>query len=270
LPTPPLDADDPAPAIHEDWGGAAPYLMACDHAGRAIPRRLGRLGLGEAALDTHIAWDIGALGLARRLAASLGGGLIHQTYSRLVIDCNRAADHPGSIVAVSDGVFVPGNQGLAPEAAAARRRAIFDPYHARIGAELDARRARGEETLLVCVHSFTPVMDGLARPWHVGVLHDGGSPASHALLALLRAEPELVVGDNQPYAMDGTDFTAPWQAGPRGLDVVELEVRQDLLLESPSAARIAAVLARALPLARGAAAVRPGRHAPGEKVSKKS
>ncbi len=243
-----LGPDDPAPATVEARGADSSFLLACDHAGRAIPRRLGRLGVGEAELASHIAWDIGALDVARRLAARLDACLIHQTYSRLVIDCNRAPDHPGSIAEVSDGVAIPGNQGLRPADRAARRTAIFAPYHAAIGAELDARAARGVKTLLVCVHSFTPAMrDGVARPWHLGVLHGPDSPASDALIALLGGESDLIIGDNQPYSMDGTDYTVPIQAWARGLDALELEIRQDLAGDPAAADGIAARLARLLP-----------------------
>jgi predicted N-formylglutamate amidohydrolase len=241
-----LEPTDPAPAIAEDFGAASPFLLVCDHAGRAVPRRLGRLGLPDEAFEAHIAWDIGALDLARHMAQALGAGLIHQAYSRLVIDCNRAPDHPQSIVAASDGWRVPGNLDLAPAEREARRRSVFEPYHARIAAEIEARTARGLQTLLVCVHSFTPRMAGLDRPWHVGVLHLGQSPASAAMLARLRAEPGLVVGDNEPYAMDGTDFTAPFHAHRRGLDAVELEVRQDLIGDPADAGRMGERLARLL------------------------
>jgi predicted N-formylglutamate amidohydrolase len=245
-----LNAGEPAPAVAERSGARSPFLFLCDHAGRATPQRLGRLGLPEAAFEEHIAWDIGALDLARRLAEAFDACLIHQTYSRLVIDCNRDPRHPHSIVAEADGWAVTGNAGLTPGEAERRRAAVFDPYHARIGAELDLREARGDATLVVCVHSFTPRMGGLERPWHVGVLHLGDSAASTAMLALLRREPGLVAGDNQPYAMDGTDFTAPYHAHRRGHDAIELEVRQDLLQDPVQAKALAELFIRLLPLAR--------------------
>jgi predicted N-formylglutamate amidohydrolase len=242
-----LEAGEPEAAVAENTGAGGPFLLVCDHAGRAVPRRLGALGLPAAALQEHIAWDIGALDLSRRIAEALDGGLVHQTYSRLVIDCNRAPDHPGSIVTVSDGWTVPGNLALTPAQAEARREAVFDPYHARIAAELDSRRARGVPTLLVCVHSFTPSMAGFERPWRVGVLHMHDSPASTALLESLGREEGLVVGDNEPYAMDGTDYTAPVHRRGRGIDAVELEVRQDLLQDPAAARRIADLFIRLLP-----------------------
>jgi predicted N-formylglutamate amidohydrolase len=244
-----LCRDDPPPVNAERLGAGAPFLFVCDHAGQAIPQALGDLGVDEAALASHIAWDPGALDLARAMARDLASPLIWQAYSRLVIDCNRDPDHPGSILPMSDGVAIPGNRAIAPDAATRRRRAIFDPYHALIGAELDARAARAIPTLLICVHSFTPVMGGTPRPWEVGVLHGGESPASEGLLGLLQRETPLTIGDNEPYAMDGTDFTAPHHAWARGLDVIELEIRHDLLADAAGVGRMADILTRLLPMA---------------------
>jgi predicted N-formylglutamate amidohydrolase len=242
-----LEPGDPEPAAAENTEGEGPFLLVCDHAGRAIPRRLAGLGLPPAELERHIAWDIGALDLARRLVGTLDAGLVHQRYSRLVIDCNREPDHPQSIVTVSDGSPVPGNQALTPADAEARRREVFEPYHAAIAAALDGRRARGLPTLLVCVHSFTPSLAGVERPWRVGVLHMHDSPASFALLESLGKEEGLTVGDNEPYAMDGTDYTAPFHRRGRGIDAVELEVRQDLLQDPAAARHIADLFTRLLP-----------------------
>ncbi len=237
----------PAPAVAENLKGESPFLIVCDHAGRALPESLQHLGLPPAAFEEHIAWDFGALALARRLAQALDAALIHQSYSRLVIDCNRYPDHPQSIVTASDRWRVTGNENLTDAERTLRRAAIFDPYHTRIAAEVDARLARGQATLLLPVHSFTPSMNGFDRPWHVGVLHLGNSRASTVMLDLLRAEPGLVVGDNEPYAMDGTDFTAPFHAHRRGLDAVELEIRQDLLQDPVQAQAMADLFIRLLP-----------------------
>ena len=242
-----LEAGEPTAAVAENTGANSPFVLVCDHAGKAVPRRLARLGLPDEAFDLHIAQDIGALDLARRVGEALDACVIHQIYSRLVIDCNRDPSHPQSIVAEADGWTVTGNIGLAAADADARRLAVFDPYHARISAELDARRSRGVPTLLVCVHSFTPSLGGQDRPWHVGVLHLGDSAASTAILERLRREAGLVVGDNEPYAMDGTDYTAPFHSRRAGIDAVELELRQDLLQDPPSARRLADLLIRQLP-----------------------
>ena len=242
-----LGATDPAPVAARDFGAGSPFLLVCDHAGRAAPDRLSRLGLPDAVFDTHIAWDIGALGYAERLAERLGATLISQAYSRLVIDCNRAPDHPGAMPEVSDRVPIPGNVDLIDADREARVAEIHAPYHARIAAEMERRVERGERPLMICAHSFTPRLQDDVRPWHVGVLHGGRSPASETLLRLLRDEGDLAVGDNQPYAMDGTDYTAPVHAWARGLDVVELEVRQDLIADADGQARFADLFARLLP-----------------------
>jgi predicted N-formylglutamate amidohydrolase len=247
-----LEAGDPAPFSLADPGADSPFLIVVDHAGRAIPRGLGGLGLPEAALDLHIAYDLGAAGLALRLGEALGAGVIAATYSRLVIDLNRLPGQAGSIVEVSDGVAIPGNAALSAAAARLREAAIHAPYHRRIGEALAGRAAAGRRTILLCQHSFTPAMGGVARPWHVGVLHLGDSAISAAMLALLRAEGDFVVGDNQPYAMDGTDFTAPFHARAHGCEMLELEVRQDLIAEP---AGQAAMAARLVPLLRRAAEI---------------
>lgn len=230
-------------------GGASPFLIVCDHAGAATPRGSRRLGLTAEVFETHIAVDIGVAALGRRLGDALGACVVAQAYSRLLVDCNRAPDHPQSIPAVSDGVEIPGNKHLGPAAAAERLDRVFRPYHARIAAELDARLARGERPVLVCLHSFTPVLAGIGRPWHIGLLHEGNSPISRALLAVLAGSPGLVVGDNQPYAMDGVDYTAPVHAISRGLDYLEIEVRQDLIGDDAGSIRFADLLARSLPVA---------------------
>ena len=216
-------------------------LLVGDHAGRVIPRRLNGLGLPPGALDGHIAWDVGAAGLGDNLAARLGATFVRQIYSRLVIDCNRDPGRPDSVPEISDHVIVPGNADLDGADRAARIREIFEPYHGCIAAELDGRPGRA---VMVSVHSFTPVLSGEARPWRFGVLHLGASPFSAAMLARLRSVfGEDLVGDNQPYRMDGTDFTVPHHAVARGLDYLELEVRQDLIGDASGQADIAAMIA---------------------------
>lgn len=235
----PVESADPEPVFVQPGGSGARFLIICDHAGRSIPKSLGDLGLPPEAFERHIAWDIGALELARALGRALEGPVIAQRYSRLVIDCNRDPERADSIVEVSDGQLIPGNRQLSPEAAATRRRAVFDPYHAAIASALDARANSDPPPILLSVHSFTPSMHGQDRPWHLGVLHEGGSAYSRAVLARLMAEPDWVVGDNQPYAMDQIDYTIPHHAIGRGLDYLELEVRQDLIADPAGQARIA-------------------------------
>ena len=245
-----LTPDEPEPAAIVNPAGRAPFLLIGDHGGRRVPRGLADLGLPDAELARHIGWDIGVTALGERLAAALDATFVHQIYSRLVIDCNRASDAPDAMPTVSDGTVVPGNAALDDGRRAARVAAIHAPYHAAIAATIARRTAGGQATALVALHSFTPAMRGVARPWHCGILHDGANDAlSRAMLAGLRAEGDLVVGDNEPYAMDSIDYTIPRHAFAAGLPYVEVEVRQDLLADAAGIAAWAARLARLLPAA---------------------
>jgi predicted N-formylglutamate amidohydrolase len=239
-----LTMDDPAPVKVTRPDGASPYVMIGDHAGRAIPQALKGLGVAPDAMDRHIAWDIGVSALGARLSALLDATFIEQVYSRLVLDCNRRPGAPDRAPAVSDGVAVPGNANLSAADLADRVREIHDPYQAAIVAALDARA--GRPTWLVSLHSFTPVMNGVPRPWRFGVLHRGDSDLSRRVLARLRAELGDAAGDNQPYAMNGTDNTVPLHVDARGIDYLELEVRQDLLADAAGVDAVAAFVARLL------------------------
>ena len=243
-----LGADDPAPFTVHRAHGDSPFVLIADHAGQRIPARLGDLGLAQAELDRHIGWDIGIAGLAERLSEKLDAFAILQTYSRLVIDCNRPLEAPGSIVAVSDGTAVPGNEGLDDDAKTARALEIFAPYHARITQELDRRSEESPAPVLISLHSFTPVFAGFVRPWHTGVLYHRDTRLAHALRDALRAEAGLVVGDNEPYAVsDASDFAVPVHGEQRGLLHVELEIRQDLIADTAGQEEWAERLARILP-----------------------
>jgi len=224
-----LIGDDPEPVAVYNAGGLSPILLLGDHAGRALPSGLGDLGLSVADLDRHIACDIGVAGLGRVLARLLDATFIHQHYSRLVIDCNRAPGADGSMAEQSDGSRIPGNLDLTLAARRQRISEVFKPYHDRIDAELDVRSAPGRRVIVVSLHSFTPVFDKAHRPWGFGVLHGGDSPFSRAVLAGLRAQCGEAVGDNEPYALNEVDFSIPFHAQRRGFDYLELEVRQNMI-----------------------------------------
>jgi len=244
-----LSDDDVAPLEVAGPDGPSPFLIICDHAGRLIPRSLGTLGLPAAELERHIAWDIGAAGVARRLGAALGARTVWQRYSRLVIDCNRPLDAPDSIAPRSEKTLIPGNQNVAPDAGEARAREIFHPYHDEIRRTLDRRQAEGRLTVLVAMHSFTPMFLEVARPWHVGVLYNRDARVAMPLLQALRDEGDLVVGDNQPYAVgDLTDYSVVNHGERRGIPHVELEIRQDLIADGGGQEAWAERLARLLPL----------------------
>ena len=242
-----LGDDEPDPVELLPGAGASPFFITCDHASPRLPRALGTLGLSPAALESHIAWDIGAAGVARRLATALGATAVLQRYSRLVIDCNRPPGSDDSVVTRSEATEIPGNRGLAPSQLEARRHAVFEPYHARIVQALDRRAAIGLPTILIALHSFTPVFLGVPRPWHVGVLYQRDPRLGVVVRDWLRADPALVVGDNQPYAVDDrSDYGVIHHGERRGNLHVELELRQDLIAEPDGQGRWADRLAEAL------------------------
>jgi predicted N-formylglutamate amidohydrolase len=234
------------PVVHEgNVAGHSPFLLTCDHYGRRIPQVLNNLGLDEHELKRHIAWDIGIAGVADRLATLLDAHLIAQTYSRLVIDCNRPFTSPTSIPLLSEATTIPGNDGLTQDEIALRRELIFAPYHQRIVEVLDARDRAGQPSVLIALHSFTPVYAGVARPWHVGTLYHRDHRLPALLLSALRAEGDLVVGDNEPYAVDdATDYAIPVYGEGRGLLHTGIEIRQDLIGEAAGEAQWAERLAR--------------------------
>ena len=227
--------------------GSATLFLTCEHAGRAIPRLLGTLGLEERDLERHIAWDIGAAGVARRLSAKLDATLVLQRYSRLVVDCNRAPGAHDFIATLSEDTGIPGNFDVSEQERCAREAEIFRPYHDTIRRLLDERIATGAPVVLVSVHSCTPVFLGVSRPWHVGVLYERDRRYAGILLELLEREPGLVVGDNEPYYMtDEKDYAVPVHGEQRGIPHVELELRQDLVATEAGQAEWAERLARVL------------------------
>ena len=248
-----LGAADRPPVGITNPRGASPFLLVGDHAGNAVPAALGSLGLIEADLERHIAWDIGIGGLGERLADVLDAVFIHQTYSRLVIDCNRDPNTLDAIPTESDGTPVPANRDLALEDRAERVNAIHAPYQAAIGAELARRDAAGQNAILVSLHSFTPAMGGSTRPWQIGILYsDGDTRFAVSTLWRLRARGDLIVGDNQPYAMDAIDHTVPRHAFGAMRPYVEVEIRQDLLATPKDQAAWAGMLVGLLQTAAAA------------------
>ena len=227
-----LAADEPAPVFEERRQGGSSFVIVVDHAGARIPRSLDNLGLDAAELSRHIAWDIGALGLARRMSAILDAPLVAQNYSRLVIDCNRDPGVETSIPRQSEYVAIAGNMDLSEAEIAARRAEIFEPYHAHIRALLDERQAAGRRTILVAQHTMTDVYKGTSRDMHGAVLYNRDRRFAGLVLEMLRRERDLTVADNEPYFVsDATDYTIPQHGEARGLPHVEIEIRQDLVKE---------------------------------------
>ncbi len=244
-PVPPFGPGDPTPFVVLEEHGPAPALVVCDHASRAIPRALDRLGLPELPSWQHIAWDIGAGELARGLAHALGAPAVLAGYSRLVVDCNRSPDHEEAFRKESDGWTIPGNQDLSDYDRRVRLASFFDPYHGCIEAMVGGFRSRGIVPMLIAVHSFSPALAGHARPWHAGVLWDRDEANARRLLHRLRAKKGLVIGDNEPYSgKHPANYTIDHHAKAHGLPHVCLEVRQDLLSSPAGIERWVRLLAR--------------------------
>ena len=252
-----LTGDDPRPFYRIGPASAHPhFVLVCDHASNAVPAHMERLGLDQAELDRHIGWDIGAAMVTRALSALLDAPAYLSGYSRLVVDCNRPVGSHTAMPAVSDGTVVPANRSIAPEEAAARTDAFFRPYHDAIAACLDRAIGFGAVPILVAVHSFTPVFDGFARPWEVGLLYEHDDrlvqPLKEALAAL---RPGLTIGDNEPYAIVGpSDYSIPVHGQGRGLPHIEIELRQDLIGTQEGAEAWAETLAVAFKQVRTALA----------------
>jgi predicted N-formylglutamate amidohydrolase len=239
-----LGPHEPAPVetINADGRGSA--VLVCDHASNKVPERLGNLGLGPDLLGDHIGWDPGAAEVARCLASHLDFPLVLSGYSRLVIDCNRPLGHAQSIAERSAGVSIPGNRGLSPLERSVRSDALFRPYHDAIAGLLDHRSHR--PTLLISIHSFTPVLNGELRPWHIGISHWRDRRLAALLLGVLRRTGDFTIGDNEPYSIENNiDYTIPRHGEGRGLPSVMIEIRQDQLRTSAGATAWAGRLAAA-------------------------
>jgi predicted N-formylglutamate amidohydrolase len=223
-----LAYDEPAPYERVDFGVGRSVVVVCDHARNRVPQSLGTLGLAPRHFYDHIAWDIGAEGVARGLAEKLRAPLIVGVYSRLVLDLNRSERDASAIPAISDGVLVPGNIALSQAARRQRFRAIHDVYHTAVD-ELLAENTTGSLCpTLIAIHSFTPQVSGIYRPWHAGVLWDKDPRVALPLLAALRAAGDIVVGDNEPYSGRHTaDYTVDLHAELAGYAYGAIEIRQD-------------------------------------------
>ncbi len=229
--------------------GASPIVLLCEHASNDVPPRYGNLGLPPEELARHIAYDIGAAAVARHLSRRLDAVLALSGYSRLLIDCNRPLAAPSSIPERSEATDIPGNRNLSPAERAERDLLFFAPFRERVAALLDARLEAGRPTVLIGMHSFTPVFLGVARPWQVGVLYRRARRLAAVMLGALREDPALTVGDNEPYRVtEAGDYTVPHVGEARGLATALFEVRQDLITDAAGAAawgeRLAGVLRR--------------------------
>ena len=237
------DTADPDILCAEGRGGV---IILCDHASNAVPRDLNALGLDDAALQDHIAWDIGAASVAAMISRMMQVPAVLAPVSRLVIDCNRDADDPTLVPMVSDGVVIPGNQGLDKARIAARKTAYYDPFHRAAGDLVAAHLAEGLVPMVIGMHSFTPAMNGTPRPWQIGFLWNRDPRLAQALIGLVERETDLTVGDNQPYS--GRDLYTSMQrhGADHGLPQTTVEIRQDLLADRRMCAEWAELLANLL------------------------
>ncbi|HLM73471.1 MAG TPA: N-formylglutamate amidohydrolase, partial [Polyangiaceae bacterium] len=235
-----LQPDEPPAVTVVRPAGRASAVLICDHASNRLPRALGDLGLPASRFSEHIAWDIGAANVARRMSERLDAPLVLSGYSRLVIDCNRPLGVATSMPELTCGVEVPGNAGLSPEASQARIEELFRPYHRAIEGILEERGRAGLRSAILSVHSFTPEPLRGPRPWDVGILYKHGEDQRLAdlLMDALRREPGIEVGDNQPYQVtSSTDYGIPVYAIQAGRPGVLIEVRQDHIATAEEAQR---------------------------------
>jgi predicted N-formylglutamate amidohydrolase len=250
--TPRSGADLVAPVRTVNAEGGGPFAIVCDHASNRIPPAYDDLGLPPSERVRHIAWDPGALAVSMRLTHLLDAPLVHATTSRLIVDCNRFTDSDGLMPAVSEYTEIPGNRTISAAEKAERIARYYVPYHDAIDRLLATRKAAGLETVLVCMHSFTPVFKGVVRPWPIGILPAPNDTYSRALFDALQAEdPAMNIGWNEPYAAArGVSYTVDHHG--EGLDATMIEIRNDEILEPAGVAFWSDRLARCLKLARGA------------------
>ena len=227
---------------------AGGLLLLCDHARNSIPPEYGDLGVPAAQLERHIAYDIGGRPLTLELARRLTAPALMTTYSRLLIDPNRGEDDPTIVMRLSDGAVVPGNAKIDAAGRQERIERYHRPYHDLITRTLDEMTALAPTPVIVSIHSYTPVWRGTPRPWHAAVLWDNDPRAVHPVIDGLRADPAIVVGDNEPYDGALKNDTMYRHGTQRGLAHVLIEVRQDLIADAAGvqawADRLEPILAR--------------------------
>lgn len=226
--------------------GRAPLLLLCDHASNSIPHVMSNLGLEQEHLNQHIGWDIGAAYVTHGLSKRLDAAAVVAGYSRLLIDNNRPLGHESSIPEMSDGVAIPGNQNLAEAEREARAEQFFWPYHHEAGQVLAHVWRHGPAPALVSVHSFTPKMGGVQRPWHAGILWNRDPRMALPIMRFLERQPGIVVGDNEPYSGKAVGYTIDTHAAAAGLPHVLIEIRQDLLSDEIGCERWINLIAQSL------------------------
>lgn len=242
-----IGQDDPPPYTVLNPDGKAPMLLVCDHASHAFPKSMDTIGLDENALQRHIAWDIGAAEVTRRLSEKLDAAAVLAGYSRLLIDLNRQPGDPGSIPEISDETMIPGNANLSEGDQQQRVESFFWPYHHALANALTHLWRHGPAPALFSIHSFTPSLGGEDRYWDIGVLWNRDPRLAVPLLDKLKAADggRYHVGDNQPYSGREIAYTIDLHAGAAGLANCAVEIRQDLIETRQGADHWAQVMADA-------------------------
>jgi len=239
-----LTDNDPNPIEIVNAESGHPVVFVCEHAGKAIPERLGNLGIQQEELNTHIGWDIGAEAVTRKMATAMGAPAIFQRYSRLVIDCNRPPNAADSIPAISDKTVIPVNANLTAPDRAARTQAIFDPYQSKVSDYLSSN----QRCLALSIHSFNHTLGGVERPWDIGFLYRKDTTTSKKLAVIIQdIWPDLLIGMNQPYQIDdAADWFVPMQGEAHGIAHSLIEIRNDHIATPDGQARWAKILTTAI------------------------
>jgi len=238
---------DEPPFVSYNDNGKAPVLLVADHASPFFPAGLKQLGLDDSVLEQHVAWDIGSDMLARFLADELDAQLVLAGFSRLIVDPNRKLNSPTAFPELSDGIAIPGNIGLDETQKALRVQSFFKPYHDAITDKLNAFKERGIVPAMISIHTCTPVLDRIVRPWHIGILWDTDPRLPKPFIDYFNQVGEICIGDNKPYSgRHPNDFTIDHHAEPAGLPHMGIEVRQDLVSDAEGARKWAGILATGL------------------------
>jgi predicted N-formylglutamate amidohydrolase len=228
-----LSPGEQPPFRIENAQGKGIGLVVCDHASNRVPRVLKDLGLKKADLKKHVGWDIGAEDASLHIGRTLDMPVVLANYSRLVLDLNRAPHHEECIAEESDHIKIPANAGLSKAQREQRLKEIFWPYQNKIGKMLDVFMNRKQIPVLLAIHSLTPEMDGVKRPWHISILWNREEKIAKQIVREIRnSHPDLLVGENEPYTLFSDRFpgSTVWRhAEERNLPYVFVEFRQDLI-----------------------------------------
>jgi predicted N-formylglutamate amidohydrolase len=210
-------------------------IILCDHASNYIPKKYKNLGLKPLDVNKHIGWDIGALKVAKNVSKNINCSLIHSSFSRLLLDCNRSLKSKGAFLKKSEDIIIPGNKNISKKEKLLRAKKYYFPYHDQINKLINKKLNDKIVPILVSIHSFTPIYLGKSRPWHIGLLQRKDQRLSSIFAKEIKKNKKIILGINEPYKLDlAGDFTIPFFSESYGLPHVLIEIRQDLLLKNKS------------------------------------